>query len=642
MRVMTWPAVLSLGAAVLTLACARPNPNRISGSGPGGSVPERFDTRYDSLDPRQQNLVAEWIQRYNRNFGKSLEAKKAYNELPLSSKTTFEAVTHALMWTPLTGQNEEALVDDGGRPLDALDLVEKLDATKGKLKGAGGDVQFRIYVQLKSDAVRLLNESREFSRGADNLVYHRGYPVSFRSTSGVPSIQFSVSDAGDVADIDVDYRSSTFPAALFNGHLTSANSDVRAGDNHRRHVKGWDGLEEWWTGWGGLGEWWSSLHGVRGSVTLPGAPRRGDGPIELAVFDFLSSWLVEQNLDVAVSYFSDRAYECLRGEDFEGSDEVPPQQVLRERMAAANDVLGRHAHLEGVVEGVHDPKLGLRRIENDETDRLFVLSDVPQNRVVEFHCAFRGQSVPKAYREAAGQTGEHRLATFLLRIGEMRGATLSLLWSKEAGLWRIVSYELEAAVGLVPDLRTGIPEPRTRGAETLPGDPDFVERNSAFLEAWIVEKDYEKALELVSVKAYPCVEIFADIPRASDAREEPGPRLRRSLQSIADFVGDVDRDHLGDAIEGVVPRSEELKVLQQSTDAYVLLSLPDGVAESLSCAAPLEEREPVVTRGPLVYENYYGTSFRLKLIGEEPAAFLLIWARENDAWKVVAFDLVVG
>jgi len=32
-----------------------------------------------------------------------------------------------------------------------------------------------------------------------------------------------------MVDIDVDNRSASFPKALFDGHLTAGNSDVRAG-----------------------------------------------------------------------------------------------------------------------------------------------------------------------------------------------------------------------------------------------------------------------------------------------------------------------------------------------------------------------------------------------------------------------------
>ncbi len=70
--------------------------------------------------------------------------------------------------------------------------------------------------------------------------------------NGTPSIQFSMSKDGRHADIDVDYRSSRIPQGLFNGHLTAANSDVRAGNNTQVHLQRWQGLMDWWRSLFGL------------------------------------------------------------------------------------------------------------------------------------------------------------------------------------------------------------------------------------------------------------------------------------------------------------------------------------------------------------------------------------------------------
>lgn len=109
-----------------------------------------------------------------------------------------------------------------------IGIVARVDA----VHGARGDLQFRLYVQLAPDALALLDASQEFGRSMDNTVYHKGYPICYRS-QGTPSIEVSVSRDGALSDID--YRSSKFPAFLFNGHLTAANSDVRAGNNDERH-----------------------------------------------------------------------------------------------------------------------------------------------------------------------------------------------------------------------------------------------------------------------------------------------------------------------------------------------------------------------------------------------------------------------
>jgi hypothetical protein len=42
------------------------------------------------------------------------------------------------------------------------------------------------------------------------------------------------------------YRSAKFPEALFNGHLTVANSDIRAIGNTQKHLQRWQGLTDWW------------------------------------------------------------------------------------------------------------------------------------------------------------------------------------------------------------------------------------------------------------------------------------------------------------------------------------------------------------------------------------------------------------
>ena len=58
--------------------------------------------------------------------------------------------------------------------------------------------------------------------------------------------QVSSRKDGKQADIDVDYRSSKFPAALVNGHPRASNPDIRAGDNDDRHNQHWTGMNSWW------------------------------------------------------------------------------------------------------------------------------------------------------------------------------------------------------------------------------------------------------------------------------------------------------------------------------------------------------------------------------------------------------------
>ena len=71
-------------------------------------------------------LVDDLVARYETVTGKPAVPAEMYDGLALSTKTTFNAVTHALSRTPLT--------DSAGRSMNltALDLIAKVDAVAGE------------------------------------------------------------------------------------------------------------------------------------------------------------------------------------------------------------------------------------------------------------------------------------------------------------------------------------------------------------------------------------------------------------------------------------------------------------------------------------------------------------------------------
>ena len=70
--------------------------------------PPRFGGAYSELDARRQQLVADWLARFTKVTGKALDARSFYDDvLSLSTKTTFDAVTHALTTTPLTDASNQ-------------------------------------------------------------------------------------------------------------------------------------------------------------------------------------------------------------------------------------------------------------------------------------------------------------------------------------------------------------------------------------------------------------------------------------------------------------------------------------------------------------------------------------------------------
>jgi hypothetical protein len=203
---------------------------------------------YEHLQGRQKDLIDQWAATQNKANNTKVSAETMYNGLAESQRITYEGVSHAMMNT--------AIKDASGNKVgNALDLVGSITTIAGDVKdggakaGAGNDQQFRVYFDstITSDKGAPLAGSAGFSAGQNGFGLHQGYPNSFRSNGGmVPSLQLSMSGDFRRGDGDVDYRQSGFIGA-FNGHLTSANSDVRVGNNYQNHIKRFKpGLVDWW------------------------------------------------------------------------------------------------------------------------------------------------------------------------------------------------------------------------------------------------------------------------------------------------------------------------------------------------------------------------------------------------------------
>jgi hypothetical protein len=69
-------------------------------------IPARFAGAYPELDERRQRLINDWVARFIKTTGQELDAGPFYNDiLSLSTKTTFDAVTQALMTTRDTARS---------------------------------------------------------------------------------------------------------------------------------------------------------------------------------------------------------------------------------------------------------------------------------------------------------------------------------------------------------------------------------------------------------------------------------------------------------------------------------------------------------------------------------------------------------
>ena len=402
---------------------------------------------FETLDSRQVSLLDGLAADWNERTGRSLGAQEFYDQLAVSERSTFEAVTHALM--------NSALTDADGKSLgDLLDYIERIRRIAGQYYGRRGDEQFRLYADLKPSALDALEQSREFNADKENTVYHIGFPISFRQAGRVPSIQVSVSEDGARGDIDVDYRSSKFPQALFNGHLTSANSDVRAGDNHDRHDNRWAGLTAWWKGVFGKLKFRSN-DGPQGLDTvatgvptaLPANRSSSERIVEAhdAMREFLTDWLVRRTFDEAVDFVSAAAIACINIDDdveVETLGVGRAELIFKDGMRDVLDEISMVQNLAEIIEPVVPWKPEIRIYEHP-FDNEFVAVSLP-NGIAEDYLCGEVDDLPEGIIQTddPGAYGTYFGTLFRFRLPGDEGGVLGLLWARVEGFWRIVSYRV--------------------------------------------------------------------------------------------------------------------------------------------------------------------------------------------------------
>jgi hypothetical protein len=592
----------------------------------------QFTGSYGELKPSQARLIDDWIKRYGLVTGKTLDPETSFDALNLSTKTTFQAVTHALLTSELT--------DEQGNSLGtALDLIDHVDTVHGQLEGVGGDHQFRMYCRLKPGSRDILERSQQFKRGADNTVYHKAYPLNYRQQGGVPSIQISMALDETMVDIDVDYRSSKFPAAIINGHLTSSNSDVRAGNNFDRHTNRWAGLQNWWANWFSLP--FVKLEEVedqdRGRI-IPAAPPKGRGKVQDAAYDFLNSWLVEGQPEVAMSYVSSRTFECERTDPDEPLDVgMAPFQMLA-GMRRVNEQLGKPEKLEDVLTGIRVARPELKVIQQPH-HAAFVLYDVAESKALEFDCANRGKPATEVPKGSKTRFGKYFATGLHINAPGNRGGTLALLWEKEGKNWKIVSYKAEpdANENDAPDLRAPI---EVGAVVRVTGDPKQLAAGKDFLKAWYLDRDYDRALAFMADECFECVNLFLrDGEGPYPTLKEQKAAVRLGLSRTAAAFGEFKR--LSDIMKGIDPVNPEVRIVTQPDEAeYTVLSIPDYLGASYGCGYRAKGGEILPRPDNPSYGNYFVQAYRSRTFDGEPVVLFLLWTQRSGEWKIVAFQLV--
>ena len=551
----------------------------------GQSVPQGaasdFGAKYASLKPQQKALVDDWIRRFSATIQKQVDPEKAYDNLPVSMKTTFNAVTHALLSTQLTDKS-------GGELGSAIQIIDKLDTVKGEAPGAGGDQQFRIYVQLKPGATDILDKSQQFRRVGDNTTYHKGYPICYRGKPAVPSIQVSATRDKMRADVDVDYRSSGFPKAIVNGHLSASNSDVRAGRNDEIHNNQWLGLNNWWRGLFSLpraDERQSGGFAETGKMPAEPSARAGMKPAD-AVFDMLNTWLVKKDTENLISYFSGQSLACANLEPGEKLDRGMAKFRLFMALQRANQRFGNVGQLADISTAVpSEGASGRSKVMQHPYQGQFALYDVREDAAEQFKCENRLDASLISPKAAASKAfGKYFGAVF--RLGKRNDAeqtTLATLWTREGNSWKLISYDVDPVWNeyRAPDTATAPPA----GAPTVyvEAPAELVRASTKFLETWLVKRDVDSALGYISVQCTDCVKLSlsADQPPPKSP-EDARAQLKKAMQNVLEATGTVKQ--LNEAVVAPQPNHDDVKLVKHgNSKAFALVSIPDYMASALDC-----------------------------------------------------------
>ncbi len=597
-----------------------------------------FTGQYNELMDQQKRLVDDWFRRFSETIEKHVDAEEGYNNLPLSVKTTFNAVTHALLRTPMTDASGASLGES------AITIIDKIDSVAGKIPGAGGDEQFRIYIQLKPGMLKLLDKSQEFKRRADNTIYHKGYPVCYRSTGGTPSIQVSMTRDGSRADIDVDYRSSKFPVFLINGHLSSSNSDVEAGDNDVRHNSQWSGLRNWWQNLLGLPyiEDVGNVDSDDEGMVIPRNPAvKAKAKPEEAVYDFLNSWLVEQNPNQSIAYFAEQAYACIEVERGHKIDRGMAKYMMLTGFQDINKQIGTISDLSEAVRGVRYGGGSRGKVIQQPYHAQFVLYNIREDLATQFDCTAKldpGSASAKAARSK--DFGKYFAAFFRLKTGEETGENIVTVWTKQGGYWKLVSYDVAPSIEeyRVPDLAA---KPEVPKLVTVEGDKKLIQAGRDFLEKWFVKGQPDQAFSYLSPQCYSCVNLYRDEDTPAPGTSEEAARLiRQGMDRMAVILGDTKK--LKDVISAPQPSNQDIRIVKHSrSKEFVIASIPNSMAEAADCSR-MERGEDLSfdEDQEKVYGDYYAIGFQMEATVEDAGVLWTVWHKEKGEWKVVSYHIL--
>jgi hypothetical protein len=263
-----------------------------------------------------------------------------------------------------------------------------------------------------------------------------------------------------------------------------------------------------------------------------------------------------------------------------------------------------------------------------------VIYVVPDDIAARFDCESRlALADPK---KALREYGNYFGATFYINAPGGQGYSLALLWARDGGFWKIVSWQAEPEGDDTPSTERAPDVRITR----VKADASFVQATRTFLESWLIRKNYDEAFGFVSPRSYACYNVGrAPEEPAATSPEDAAQKIRVNLERAGDRAGNP--RSLDALIEGIQPVNPAVRVMDhQDARAFSLSSVPTAIADAVDCAARARG-DRISHQVPPEYGKYFGMSFRLRTQGGEAPVMRTVWMKEGDSWRIQAYDVEV-
>jgi hypothetical protein len=260
----------------------------------------------------------------------------------------------------------------------------------------------------------------------------------------------------------------------------------------------------------------------------------------------------------------------------------------------------------------------------------FRLVNLPADMAADEECI----AIPNA--DSSKQSKEKYFATaFRGKTGDSRNKVMSLLWAQEGDYWKIIAIRIEDSgdAGLVPNNAAAQTEPSVEEPQSIAGDPAAVKDVTQFYQTWIVKRDVTEASRFASQRSYEC------LPAPSEEQKNLTPIARIQSGLAQPLTRISSGTNLSEMMSSLQSQNDLLRpVEQENSNAFAMMAVPDQKANSFLCQhRQLPEASPELNPADAKYGTYYLTASRLNYEDEQSPALLLLWAKEQASWKVVAW-----